>query len=383
MTPRTVLGLAIVTLITTCAAVWVTVQEPAAGPVQLGEELAFPVLRERPDAVAKVMVTSPKGTFTLTRAEDRWVATDRHDYPVAADKLRQLIVQLADMRLIEAKTSRPDRYARLEVEDVAEGASSRLIRLEDADGTVLAEAIVGKRRQRLTGIEPSGTYLRRPGEPQSWLASGSIELDEQVQDWLADEVVALEGADVQRLEVGPPSGEGYAVVRDAPDAELRLERLAEGEKLKEDANLNQLVGALASVRLEDVRPEGEIDWPDERHTVRVATFDGVELTLELATLDDQHWLRVDAAALKQPASLQLSPEQDQAVEQAEAQPEGGQANAPEEAAVQSEAEPAQTPEERVEDIDARTDGWAYQVSDFLFGRLTKPRGEWIESAGTS
>jgi hypothetical protein len=368
MTPRFVLGLALVTLLTTGAAAWVTLQQPAAGPVQIGEEPAFPALRERPDAVAKVIVTSPEGTFTLTRAGDRWVATDRHDYPVAADRLRELVVQLADMKLIEAKTSRPERYARLEVEDVAEGASSRQIRLEDADGAVLAEAIIGKRRQRLTGAEPAGTYLRRPGEAQSWLASGGIELDEQVQDWLEDEVVALEGADVRRLEVGPPSGESYAVVRDTPDAELRLEGLAAGEKLKQDANLNQLVGALATVRLEDVRPEGEIDWPDEQHTVRVETFDGVELRLELATLADQHWLRLDAAALEQPDVAQAVPSEGETGEDAEAQTEG---------------EEAKTPAQRVEALQARTDGWVYQVSDFLFGRLTKPRADWVEDASTS
>ncbi|MGH6921024.1 MAG: DUF4340 domain-containing protein [Geminicoccaceae bacterium] len=367
MTPRAILGLAIVTLITTCAAVWVTLQQPAAGPVQVGDEPAYPALRERPDAVAKVIITSPEGAFTLSRAGDRWLATDRHDYPVAADKLRELIVQLADMRLIEAKTSRPDRYARLEVEDVAEGASSRLIRLEDGEGTVLAEAIVGKRRQRLTGIEPSGTYLRRPGEAQSWLASGSVDLDEQVQDWLEEEIIALEGADVQRMEVSPPSGEGYAVVRDTEDAELRLDGLAEGEKLKQEANLNQLLGALASVPLEDVKPAGEVDWPDEQHTVRIATFDGVELTLRLAALDDQHWLRVDAAALEPPGSTQ-SPQREAAGEEAEEQPEGEQAD---------------TPEERVQAVESRTDGWAYQVSDFLFERLTKPREAWIEDAGTS
>jgi hypothetical protein len=382
MTPRAVLGLAVVTLITTCAAVWVTLQQPAAGPVQIGDEPAFPALRERPDAVAKVIITSPEGTFTLTRAGDRWVATDRHDYPVAADKLRELLVQLADMRLVEAKTSRPERYARLEVEDVAEGANSRLIRLEDADGAVLAEAIVGKRRQRLTGIEPSGTYLRRPGEAQSWLASGSIELDEQVQDWLEEEVVALEGADVRRMEVGLPSGEGYAVVRDTPDAELRLDGLAEGEKLKQDANLNQLVGTLATVRLEDVKPLEQIDWPDEQHTVRVVTFDGVELTLELATLDDQHWLRVDAAALEQPESTQASSEE-AAGDAAEAQTEAQPADTPDEPEAQTEAQPAVPPEQRVEAIKARTNGWAYQVSDFLFGRLTKPRADWIESPETS
>jgi Domain of unknown function (DUF4340) len=371
MTPRAVFGLAIVTLIASLAAVWVTLQQPAAGPVQIGDEPAFPALRERPDAVAKVIINLPTGGFTLTRTGDRWVAADRHDYPVAADKLRQLIVQLADMRLIEAKTSRPDRYARLEVEDVAEGASSRLIRLEDAEGTVLAEAIVGKQRQRLTGAEPSGTYLRRPGEAQSWLASGVVELDGQVQDWLEEEILALESERVRRLEVSPPSGDGYAVVRDAPEAELRLDGLAEGERLKQDANLNQLLGALTRVRLEDVRPLAEVDWPAERHTVRALTFDGLELTLQLATLDGQHWLRVDGVtALDQPEGEQ-APVEGQVAEQA-----GEQAG-------QQGGEQAEPPEAQVKNIEARTDGWAYQVSDFLFERLTKPRDEWIEDAGTS
>jgi hypothetical protein len=376
MTPRAVLGLAIVTLIATAAAVWVTLQQPAAGPVQFGDEPAFPALRERPDAVAKVTITSPTGGFSLARAGDRWVAADRHDYPVAAAKLRELIVQLADMRLIEAKTSRPDRYARLEVEDVAEGASSRLIRLEDAEGTVLAEAIVGKQRQRLTGAESSGTYLRRPGEAQSWLASGGIELDEQVQGWLEEEIIALEGERVRRLEVSPPSGERYAVVRDGPEAELRLDGLAEGEKLKQDANLNQLLGALARVQLEDVRPLGEVDWPAEQHTVRVATFDGLELTLQLAKLDDQHWLRVDtaSAAPDQPANERVAVE-------AQVEERTGQQTAEQPQTEQTAVE-AQV-EEQAKAIKARTDGWAYQVSDYLFGRLTKPRADWIEDAGTS
>jgi hypothetical protein len=384
MTPRAVLVLAVVTVVAASAAVWVTLQQPAAGPVQIGDEPAFPALREQPDAVAKVIITSPEGNFTLTRTADRWVAADRHGYPVAADKLRQLIVQLADMRLIEAKTSRPERYARLEVEDVADGASSRLIRLEDADGTVLAEAIVGKQRQRLTGAEPSGTYLRRPGEAQSWLASGGIDLDEQVQDWLEEEIVALDGERVRRMEISPPSGDGYAVVRESPNAQLRLDGLAEGEKPKQDANLNQLLGALAAVRLEDVRPVGEIDWPDEQHTVRAVTFDGVELTLQLATLDDQHWLRVDAATLNQPEGGQATPAEQSAGEQSQqAGEQTQQAGAEAEEQAKGQAAEEQTAKEQAEAIEARTDGWAYQVSDSLFERLTKRRADWIEDAGTS
>jgi Domain of unknown function (DUF4340) len=222
--------------------------------------------------------------------------------------------------------------------------------------------------------------MRRPGEAQSWLASGGIELDEQVQNWLEEEIIALDGERVRRLEVSPPSGDGYAVVRDAPAGELRLDGLADGEKLKQDANLNQLLGALARVQLEDIRPLGEVDWPDEQHTVRVATFDGLELTLQLATVNDQHWLRVDAAgaAPDQPQGEQPPVEgqvEEQAGQQTAEQPQAGQT------AVEGEAE--KSAGEQAEVIKARTDGWAYQVSDYLFGRLTKPRADWIEDAGTS
>jgi hypothetical protein len=351
MSPRAVLVLAAVTLITTGAAVYVTWQQPAARPVQISDEAAFPALRERSEAVAKVIITTPAGAITLVRgADDRWVTPDRNGYPIAADKLRQLILQLADMRLIEAKTSQPDRYARLEVEDVEADAKSRLVRLEDADGTVLAEAILGKRRERLTGTEPSGMYLRRPDEAQSWLASGGIDLDEEVTDWLEQEVVALNGERVQRIELSAPAGESYAVVRDTLEAALRLDGLAEGEALKPDANLNQLAGALAVVQLEDVRPVSEVAWPEQQHTVKAVTFDGVEVTLHLASLDDQHWLQVDAATL---AREGLTPDQ------------------------------AKAAEDQARAIEARTDGWAYQVSDFLFERLTKPRADWLADAGTS
>ncbi len=349
MTPRTVLGLAVVTLIATCGAVFVTMQQPAARPVQIGDAPAFPALHEHPDAVAKVIITAPAGAVTLVRGtDDRWVAPDRYDYPIAANKLRQLVAQLADMRLIEPKTDRPERYARLQVEDVEGDAKSRLVRLEDADGKVLAEAILGKRRQKLTGTEPAGTYLRRPGEAQSWLASGGMDVDEKVTDWLEPEVVAVAGDSVQQIEISPPAGQSYRVVRDALEANLHLDGLAEGEQLKKDANLNQLTGALATMRLDDVKPAGEITWPDEQHTVRVKTFDGVEITLRLATLDDKHWAQVDAGTAD-------DLEQDQ----------------------------ASAAEEKAKEIHDRTDGWAYQVSGFAFDRLTKARDSWIESPGTS
>src|SRR5918994_5690580 len=164
MSPRALLVLAAITAITTVGAVLAVLSQPTATTLRFVDEPAFPALRENPDVVAKVTLTTPEGTITLVRETgDRWSALERYGYPVDRKRVRDLVVALADMRLIERKTAQPERYPRLEVEPPdAEKAQSTLVRLGAADGAVLAEAIIGKQRYRLTGTEPSGTYLRRP-----------------------------------------------------------------------------------------------------------------------------------------------------------------------------------------------------------------------------
>ena len=153
----------------------------------------------------------------------------------------------------------------------------------------------------------------------------------------------MRGDDKARASVAvAPSGDAYVVLRDDRESELRIEDLGEEEALQDDANLNQLAGAFTALRLADVKPEAELTWPDEHHTVRVAAFHGLDLTVRLAKIEDKPWLLVDASV------------------------------------GDPEAEGADVVEEQVAAITKRTDGWAYQVDDFVFERLTKPRAEWLK-----
>ena len=140
MGPRVFLGLLAVTVIAAAAALLTALTQPTAAPVRYVDEPAFPALRDNPDAVAKVALTTPAGSFTLVRETgDRWSALERFGYPVDDDQVRALIVALADMRLIEAKTRLPERYGRLEVEDV------------EGQGREVAAAARGKRRRQGSG----------------------------------------------------------------------------------------------------------------------------------------------------------------------------------------------------------------------------------------
>jgi hypothetical protein len=386
MSARVFLGLLVITVIAVAAAAIVAFERPTAAPVRYVDQPAFPALRADPDAVAKVVLTTPEGSFTLVRETgDRWAALERFGYPVDSDKVRALVVALADMRLIEAKTRLPERYARLEVEDPdAEDARSRMLRVESADGKVLAEAILGKRQHRLTGNQAAGTYLRRPGEEQSWLASGGADIATDVVDWLDEEIVDLDPGRIGRIALRPESGAGYVVRRDGAGEPLELADLEADERVREDADLERLAGAFAQMRLEGVKPRAELAWPEEHHSATATSFDGVELTIQLARIDGEPWALLSARAVEPLAAPAASAAPEaaataEAAASAEAATDDGAGEGVEEVAIVDGSAPPPDPAA----LAARLQPWAFKISSQLFDWLTTPRSEWLTDSGTS
>jgi Domain of unknown function (DUF4340) len=409
MSPKEFLVLAAVTAVTTVAAVFTILGQPAVTTLRFVDQPAFPALRENPDAVGRITLTTPAGTITLVRETgDRWSALERFGYPVDRKRVRDLVVALADMRLIERKTAQPERCGRLQVEAPdADKAQSQLVRLETADGKVLAEAIIGKERYRLTGTEPTGTYLRRPDEAQSWLASGGVQIEHEVARWLDGEIVQLDPAAIRRIEIERAGEPSYAAERAKPGDPLQLAGLAEGETLKQDADLNHLTGALSTVRLDDVKPRDQLSWPAQQHTAQIDTFDGVELTVHLAQIDDQYWATFDARRVAPAQEGGAAPtaeakpdapagEQGALAAAAAEQQPGPAAGAQTGAAKQDQDDQAgaekaadDQPAERqgaqpldADQLNQRLGKWAYRIPEHLFKRLSTARSELVQ-AGTS
>jgi Domain of unknown function (DUF4340) len=397
MTPKAFLVLAAITVVAAAGAVLAVLSQPTATTLQLVDEPAFPSLRATPDAVAKITLTTPDASITLVRETgDRWAALERYGYPVDPRRARDLVVALADMRLIERKTAQSDHYHRLEVEDPdAADAKSRLVRLETADGAVLAEAIIGKQRSRLTGTEPSGTYLRRPGEADSWLASGGVEIGAAVTDWLDDQIVDLNARAIRQVTIQPAGRPAYALERTDPGSDWHLGDLVAGETVKDDADFLGLTGALSDLRLEDVKPRDQVSWPAEWNLAEIRTFDGLEMTVRLAKIDDQYWATFDARATPPTGGAAANPGN----EATEAQPAqeaaaGGAASDQEpQAADQAESDVAEgaaaqgVEEVELEETEAPIDPaelgrrlgkWAYQIPEHLYNRLSTARSKFLK-----
>ena len=165
----------------------------------------FPTLVSDASQIATVEVRQGDDTVVLERKGGSWGLKNRGSYPVDPSKVRTLLVGLAEADLIESKTRRLDRYAALELEDPAEkGAKSRIVRLLGAKGNVMGEVVIGKKRLDLLGTGKSGTYVRKPGDPQTWLANAELDASAAAKDWLKTSVFTTDAAKISRVTIEVP-----------------------------------------------------------------------------------------------------------------------------------------------------------------------------------
>lgn len=301
MSPRIFLGWLVVTIVTVVLTTFFVLDRPTAKFDPVSREPVFTALRADPDSATKVEVNSRFGSFSMVRADGKWTTPDRFNYRIDENDVRRLIVSISDMRYIERKTSLPERFERLEVDDVdGINAESAYVRVTNAAGDVLAEAIIGRPSARFIDGSVSGTYIREPGTTNVWLVSGIANVQTRLVPWLDRSIVSVPANTVARIELG--SSEGSLVLsREAPDSEdFTLTDAPEGRALNKK-KVTAITRALADISLEDVNPRSELTLPEDAQTATVTNFDGVAVSVRLAKIDSKNWAAFSAAYTGDPS----------------------------------------------------------------------------------
>lgn len=263
--------------------------QPRAGPQPAGAgQPMFQDLAPRLPQAARIEISGSGKSSTLARDGDRWGLVERGMYPVQPARLRALLAGLAELRLSEPRTADPALYGRLGVDDpAAAGSTATLLRVRTADGSLLAETLLGHRSQRSRGGLPETVYVRRPTDTGSWLAEGRLAADPDPQAWMIREIASIAADRVARVVVQRGADR---LVFERKDTGLILLDPPAGKP--DSFHIEETGRALDGLTLADVTPGAGPGTPIGQSVFTLT--DGTAVTIALSRDDTRLWARFTA-----------------------------------------------------------------------------------------
>jgi len=337
--------------------------DPGSVPATL-----LPGLEDAVNEIDAIDIVAPGGqtTVSLRRDDERWRVTQKDGYEADFAEVLAFLRTLADVGAAEPKTTNPDWYSHLGVQDVtAQDATGRRI---DFPGRETTSVIIGQ-------VDPSGegSYARRADEDQSWLLDAVVEVPVDPVAWLEPGIMDIPSADIAQVVVRHADGEVIRLDRagdEDPTFVLRnvpADREAGGEWKR-----NAIANGLRALNLEDVR-RFQPPAPEAATRVLFTTTDGLNFVAELFEIDDARWVHFTVSA-----ENAVSPENAAEGEQPDAAAPASRDDA---GAVDETGEGADAENQRLVNavaVDARLSPWMFAIPDRRYEDLTRRLEDLLE-----
>lgn len=324
--------------------------------------MLYPGLIDHVNDARQVAIAAQDGTVTVVRNGELWRVTELDGYPAEVATVKRALLQLASLKILETKTSKPEKYAQIGVEDRdAGGTASRAVKVMGGDDQVIVDLLLGKERPARAMNAP-GHYVRRAGETRAYLVEGELELPAKPAEWVDTSIVNLPVDRVRQVTIQPTGGEVIIVNKARPDVQLyTLANIPAGQEVRARATVSSMGGLLLDARFDQVVKAAKVAGVTPRATAVVETFDGLTATVTRYDVEGTPYL-----------TLQFAHTPEKAVEPPPPAP--NEAPAPEMATPAPEPVPLKKPEEvarEVAELNARVTGWAYVLPDYKSRLLEK------------
>jgi len=327
---RNLLILGGVTLLFVLLALIAVYQRAALLAPKFAPRALFPGLTGQLTGLNEVEVASKTGTIHIRKMDGRWLVTERDSFPADVMIVNSAGDGLAGLQVIEPKTSRADWLNFLGLGAPPMGDATQL-KLSDASGKVLASLLIGQMQGTPDESGRSLVYVRKPDENQAWLARGYLTPKAAIADWLDKNVVNIARDRLKGAVVTPAMGPAYTLSRDAKEAmDFKMLDLPRGRALSFEGSPDGVASAILGFTFQDVGKAEQINFANAPQTV-FNTFDGLNVTVKVATKGMEHWATISAAATNP--------------------------------MVQGEADR----------INARNNGWAYKIEEFKANQIVAAR----------
>lgn len=243
--------------------------------------------------VAQIELRDAKARATLVRKEQWWIVQERSGYPADFKAISDLIIKLADLKIVQAETVGESLLPRVELVEPGKGeGAGTQVELKDAAGKTLANVVLGKKVLKKDpgnplpsaqdGV-PAGRYVRLIGvkdKDQVVVVSDPLAIAEaQPGRWLDKTFFKIDR--VRTLAVSDGGSINWKITR---DLEWEQWKFAGGGGELSAGAAGGAVNALSSLAFNDVAADAKPESEGKSATVTAETFDNLAYTLKIARL---------------------------------------------------------------------------------------------------
>jgi len=376
MNQKTLIGLAVAALFAIVIAIVVNHANRPQSEAGGEKETAYlvPALKDHVNDVDKVVITGAesKPVATLTRGANGWSIAEKNGFAADTGKLREFLLKLADAKLVEQKTSSKEKYAALGVEDVAD-KDAKSVEIELGGLQKPVKVIIGNANQH------GGTFVRRAGEAESWLASGSFSVDKKTDSWLRKDLTDIAATRIASIDITRPDGKTVRLAKAAEgDANFKLADVPKGREAGSDYAINGPASTLGGLKFDDALPAKDAPPAEKPLKARFATFDGLIVDVTAWDKDGKDYAQFSASEDEKTASAHVDAtlakaKSDEATKPADAKAETSAADPAKErdaklAALKKEAD----------DLNARFKDWTFVLPPYKYASINKAPDDFLK-----
>jgi len=259
----------------------------------------------RIDQIAEIGIRDAAGELHLVRGEASWSVRERAGFAAEPDRVAELLVKLAELKVVQSEALPEEQRARLELvepKDKAQGAGT-LLELKDPKGATLARLLLGKKIMKSAAVaspsrgqsEATGRYLTKGSDAGTILvvAEPLAQVESKAEPWLVKDLVRADGA--KSIAASKDGKLRWRVTRESESLNWRLAGSAEKPDLQKATDL---ASSLGWVNLVDVVADPAKVDTGLAHAVviKAETFDGPSYTLRIGNrAGDNYYVGVAVA----------------------------------------------------------------------------------------
>jgi len=301
MTPKVFTGLAVVTAAVVIAAGFSIVHRYQTASYVAEKEPIFPAMHDKVNDAAEILYEDKQVRILVARKDGKWVLAERHDYPVSDQIVRELLIGLAELKILEPKTKLAKLYPRIQVDDLeGEKSLAKHLSVKGKGGETFINALIGRRNFDTTGLTDEGRYVRRIGEAQSWLVAGRFDIPDAIKKWVGKEFMNVDAKRVDTARTVHPDGTQLIVQReDKSGTRFKVLNVPEGREVEYQIDVDNISDGVDRIEFEDVAKPGEVEFPSDK-TIKTTykTYEGLIVEAELFARDESKsdfWARFKAS----------------------------------------------------------------------------------------